>query len=208
MSNISKVSVNGKGYNICDDYARTEYVKMSNGVSRMSEMVTENSGKIQMLSSDVSKNTNDITVIKSTIGSGELTTTAKDLIGAINEVKESGGSGSSGEGPNLVPETYFYMTKSGITIPPKSFVHVEASNTGVRKDGTLRQAFGSFKGIICIPSSTDTYVGNSNCMIIQERCYVGSDYAHANYILYNNSETEQTVTLSIQYRAIPTQYFS
>lgn len=207
MSNISKVSVNGKGYNICDDYARTEYVKLANGVSSMSEMVTGNNGKIQMLNSDVSKNTNDVQDIKTTIGSGELTTTAKDLIGAINEVKESGGSGSGEEGANLVPEHYFYMSKGNITLPPKSFTYVEITNTSITRGG-LEQVFGKSHHIICIPIRTNNYVHNSNCMIIDELCYIGSDCAHSSYILYNNSESEIKASISIQYRAIPSKYCS
>lgn len=205
MSNISKVSVNGKGYNICDDYARTEYVKLSNGVSRMSEMVTENSGKMQMLNSDVSKNTNDINVVKSTIGSGELTTTAKDLIGAINEVKESGGSG--GALGDRIPEHYFYMSKGGIVLPPKTFTYVEINNTSITRGG-LEQIFGKSHHVFCLPIRTSNYVHNSNCMIIDELCYIGSDCAHSNYILYNNSEYEITASLSIQYRVMPTKYVS
>ena len=67
------------GYGITDAYTKTEVDSKVEGLATDADL-TELEGKVQT-------NTSNISTLKTTVGEGALTTTAQNLVGAVNELK-------------------------------------------------------------------------------------------------------------------------
>lgn len=67
------------GYRITDAYTKTEVDSKVEGLATDADL-TELEGKVQT-------NTSNISTLKTTVGEGALTTTAQNLVGAVNELK-------------------------------------------------------------------------------------------------------------------------